>query len=339
MHAVLNKVCQLFQFCVIGFVYFGNVFAVFSCQLTANIHSMRIAFPDVVNQHETCFHARGNGAFMGQAVSTGSVNGCHADCVNGRNAVFNGKSHGVVDMASFDNVCALLVVRAEKTVCKSMAVYRREQINQIMGGRAFAQKHIHAAAYAFQRFFNGGAFMVSGNSCQSVHIQIIAVHHGSVSVDNFIMFCGKFQFFKNFFVLHEYAGHIHHFSKPEHIFVRNEFGKVKGGQIGAGIFKRQGRHAGRKHNFDVEQTFLCIFQHEAYAVQTFDVGYFVRVGNDGSRAERNNQLGKFIRAEHGRFNMDMGIKKRGQKAGVFSVHNLLSGHGFAKPHNNTLMHA
>ncbi|EPR27631.1 hypothetical protein I656_02710 [Geobacillus sp. WSUCF1] len=75
------------------------------------------------------------------------------------------------------------------------------------------------------------------------------------------------------------------------------------------MFERSGGHARRQHHIHIERRPFRIVEHKLYAADASDIGDFVRIGNDGRHAMRENDAGEFARGHHRRFDMHVSVNQ------------------------------
>ena len=82
-------------------------------------------------------------------------------------------------------------------------------------------------------------------------------------------------------------------------------------EVCAGFVQRCGGDAARQHEAHINGQPLGGLQHIVDAVRAHDIGDFVRVGNDGGRAVRQDGARELLRRDKGGFQMNMRVDKAG----------------------------
>ena len=209
-------------------------------------------------------------------------------------ARLDGTAHDVVDVALFEQIVRVLVVRAEHAVGVILRCEQREQRVEVARGRALANHDVLSALELGDGILHGAALVVGIDAGGDVGVQVVARKAGGVAVDFFVVRLRGDDLFEHLLVGVRDADIVHHFGQTLDAVVLVERVDRAVVEHRAGFVERCRRHAGGQHEAHVYGKILGGLQHILDAVGAHDISDLVRVGDDGRGAVRNDGVGKFL---------------------------------------------
>ncbi len=102
------------------------------------------------------------------------MDGCHLNGHDRIDAGGNGLTHDRVYVPPGNQIMGLPVIRTPHEPVRGPGGDQRQQRLKISGLRTFTDKNVHAGSQFFPGFFKMSAFMVAGNTCRQIGVQLFA---------------------------------------------------------------------------------------------------------------------------------------------------------------------
>ncbi len=167
-------------------------------------------------------------------------------------ARLDGTAHDVVDVALFEQVVRVLVVRAEHAVGVILRREQREERVEIARRRALANHDVLSALELGERIFDGAALVVGIDAGGDVGVQIVAREAGGVAVDLLVVRLRGDDFFEHLLVAIGNADIVHHLGQTLDAVVLVERVDRAVVEHRAGFVERRCGYAGGEHKANVD---------------------------------------------------------------------------------------
>ena len=281
-------------------------------ELALLVDLKNIEVAEVVDDNEVGEEAGRDGAAVVEQEVAGSMMARALDGDDGVHTRGDGLLDDVVDVALFQQIVGVLVVRAEHTVGVILRREQRQQRVKVARRGALADHDVLAALELGERIAHVGALVVGVDAGGNVGVEVVAGKAGSVAVDLLVMRLRRNDLLEHLLVGVGNADVVHHLGKALDAVVLVEAVDGAVVKVRAALVERGGGHAARQHEAHVERQVFGRLKHILDAVGAHDVGDLVRVGDNGRGAVRKNGLGKLLRADERAFQMDVRVHKAGQ---------------------------
>ncbi len=280
-------------------------------ELTANIDIFDPQAGWIRKHHQVGLAARGDGPQMGEAEAFGRVEGGHPDGGYAINAPADRGGDDGIDVAVFEQVVGMAVVRAPHEPARVALGDDGQQRGQVAGTGALADHDVHAGRELFQGLGRRNAFVVAADPGRDIRRQILSGKAGGVTVDRPAVPVGGVDFSQNLRIAVQHPRIVHHFAQGDDARVLKEGLQIGGRQPRAGCLHVGGRHAGGQGVENIDRLAGRGGQHVSDPFGAEHVGDFMRVGHHRRGAAGHHRSGEFGDAGHGTFDVHMGVDETG----------------------------
>ena len=177
-------------------------------------------------------------------------------------------------------------------------------------------------AQALAALLDREALVVGADAGGGVGLQVLAEDAGRVAVDVRRRERELLQLVR---VAGDDAGEVHHLGEADHAAAAQQPLEVARVQRAARRLEDRGRHAGRGHEEDVERHVVAEVGEPVDAVRAEDVRDLVRVGDDGGRAEREDEARELVHEQLRGLQVHVGVDEARDDVLAAGVDDLAAG--------------
>ena len=192
-----------------------------------------------------------------------------------------------------------------------------QQVDQVVGGTAFPQEHVHAAGHLLLCFCHGDTFVVIGDAGGDIGVQVPARESRCMTVDDAVL--ERRQLVQDLQLARDDPHIVHHFRQsphariqfPDRLHVGCRQNRARCVQIGR-------RYAARHVDVHGKGHVLRFLQEELNPRNTEDIGDFMGIREHGRDPVQQQDFGEFARRQHGAFQVYVGIHEA--RRHILAVH-------------------
>ena len=229
-------------------------------------------------------------------------------------------AHHPVDVAVVGDVLRLAVVGAERDAAGPVLGEQRQQRMEVPRRRRLADQQPHPALQPLAALLGRVRLVIGADAGGDVRVEVAAEDSGRVAVD----VLRELQLGQLARVAGDDAGEVHHLGQPDHAAPAQQRLEVARGQRATRRLEARCRHAGRGHEPDVERDPVADVEQPVHAVGAEHVRDLVRVGDDGSRAERQHEPRELVDEQLRRLEVHVRIDEARHDVAAGRVQRLLA---------------
>ena len=235
-----------------------------------------------------------------------------------RDAEGDGVAHHPVDVAVACDVLRLPVVGAERDPAGPVLGEQRQERLEVTRGGGLADQEPHPGAQPLAPLLRRVRLVVRADPGGRVGVQRPAEDAGRVPVDvsrqRELRELGRRAA--------DHTGEVHHLREPDHAAAAEQRIEVARRQLAARRLEMRRRHARRGHEVDVQRDVVADVDQPVHAVGAENVRDLVRVGDDGGRAERQDEPRELVDEQLRRLEMHVGVDEPGNDPAARGVDHL-----------------
>ena len=200
--------------------------------------------------------------------------------------------------------------------------HEREQVEQVPRHRGLADQEPHPGAEALAPLFDGQRLVVRPDARGGVCLQLLAENAGCMTVD--VSSAVEAELLELCRRACDDAGVVHHLRQPQNASPAHERLEITGHERSPRRFEWRSGHTRRRHEEDVELQSGRGVEQPVHSVHAEDVRDLVRVGDDGGRAERKNQLCEFVDHQLHRLEVHVRVDEAGDDVASRRIQRLVA---------------